>query len=188
MSSIDLLMKIKSNIWWVLTAYSGSPFQIKWIWVACVLGDMQNLIIRKFSWLEGISGSERVTRDVAPVWEFFFKRIDENTGQTWGPMPWPLLHNCWREPFLWSHTHHSPIRSFSQSLHQCYWEHLTTRHHGQGWHWEKIVQVPILMGLISLEDFCFLTQKANAAAKWTSWPFSEVSNCTWDKSNKEKRF
>lgn len=151
MRSIDLLIKIKSNIWWVLTAYSGSPPQIKWIWVACILGDMQNLIIRKFSRWEGISGSERVTRDVAPIWEFFFKKIEENTGQTWGPMPWQLLHNCWREPFLRSPTHpthHSPIHSLSQSLHQCYWEHLATRQHGQWWHWGKTAQVPILMVLI----------------------------------------
>lgn len=38
--------------------------------------------------------------------------------------------------------------------------------------------------LFSLEGFFFfLTQKANATVKWTSWPISEVSNCTWDESN-----
>lgn len=114
-------MKIKGNIIYLMNTYCllrlSSSDQVN---LSCLHAWWytwpHNKKTLPMGW-EGVSGSESVTRGVAPAWVSFFKWIEGKAWQTWGPMPWQLLqaprgNNPSGLPRI---VHASVIHSFSQS-------------------------------------------------------------------------
>lgn len=97
----------------------------------------------------------------------------------WRSMSWQLLQDYCRKPFLWSCTHHSSIYSCVRlaipPMPTGYISQATIIENDDD---EENSPSSCPQDAYSLWTiFSPLTQTAKAAAKWTSWPIPERSNC-----------
>lgn len=180
----QLKLKIISFIWWTLIAYSGCPpltFYLQ-IWVACVLEYQENLCSRMEFLVVSVSSS---------VWSLSRYLSLNGMKGTLGK-PGDLCHgNCCRTT-VGNHSY-GPTPIIHPSIYSCVQSAvppIPTGYISQAAiidsdHNEENSPSSCPQGAYSLWTIFYpLTQRAKAAAKWTSWPIPERSNCVRDKSKK----